>query len=216
MTADASCCVPGGDGILRDDLSEIPLRLATSGFSALWHRGRAIEAAELFPGEEDVVTETLAALHERGRAEVDGDGRLVGIHGLTLERTRHSFDHGGVIRHTWCAFDSVGIPATLGLTATARTDCPTCGRPISVHVRAGLVDEDGPLLWLLRPQSTSHLMNDFCSVADLYCSLEHLEQRIDRREMVGRVASLREAVTLGCETWDDVARSDLSATRAAR
>lgn len=208
MTEQTGCCDPGSD-ILRADLDEIALRLATAGFAALW-RGHALGPAELFADDPDAAAEAVIAMADRGRAEVDSRGRLIGIHGLTLRATRHSFEHRGTRRHTWCAFDSVGIPAALGFDATARTDCLACGAPLTVEVRHGRVDADGSVLWLPTPENTSHLMNDFCAAADLYCSPEHLQQRLDPETALGRATALREAVALGCETWADVVASDLA------
>ena len=96
--------------------------LATAGFAALW-RGRPMRSEEI---HTDLAI-AAAALARQGRAEVDDHGSIVGIHGLTLRSTRHRFEIDGLARHTWCAFDAVGIPAALGLDAVAHSDCPACG-----------------------------------------------------------------------------------------
>jgi alkylmercury lyase len=178
--------------------------MAATGFAALWH-GRSPEPGELLPGRPEHAAKVLAELVASGRAEVDAAGRLVGVHGLTLRATRHHFVHAGRARSTWCAFDSVGIPAALSLDATAHTDCPTCGRPLTVEVRHGEAPNDLLVLWLPAPDDRSNLMNDFCAAADLYCSEEHLRQRIDPRGAPGRVADLAAAAVIGRDTWADVA-----------
>jgi hypothetical protein len=112
-------------GLLCEGLSDVAFELAAAGFGALWD-GRAVRPEELVPGRAARVRRTALELAGRGRAELDDDGRLVGIHGLTLRPTQHAFVHAERTHWTWCAFDSVGIPAALGVDAEARTTCPAC------------------------------------------------------------------------------------------
>ena len=53
-------------------------------------------------------------------------------------------------------------------------------------------------------------METFCAAADLYCSTEHLHQRIDRSVSKGEIVDLAHAVVLGRETWADVADLELA------
>lgn len=190
--------------LLRSDLDDASLKAAVAGFAALW-RGHPVAPEALLPGRGDEAAEAVDRLAEQGRAEIDGRGRLVGIHGLTLGVSRHSFIHRGVTRHTWCAFDSIGIPAALRVDAVAHTDCPTCGSALVVEVRDGSVREASPVLWLPALGESSHLINTFCAVADLYCSPQHLEQRIDLEHAAGTTVSLAEAAEIGSDVWADVA-----------
>lgn len=196
--------------LLRSDLTDAG-EVAVAGFGGLW-RGHPVEVTALLPGRSEESAEAVAGLVARGRAEVDGSGRLVGVHGLTVRASRHSFVRRGVARHTWCAFDSIGIPAALRLDAVATTDCPTCGSALSVEVWHGSV-RGGPLaLWLPVPDESSDLLSAFCAVADLYCSKGHLEQRIDVEHAPGTVVSVAEAAEIGRDVWSDVADVDLNST----
>lgn len=103
------------------------IELAVAGFAAVWE-GREVEPTTLVAAPAAVVTDAIEKLVARGRCEVDDHGRLVGIHGLTLRSTRHSFVHDRRVRHTWCAFDSIGIPAALGIDGSPT---PTAGVAIS-------------------------------------------------------------------------------------
>lgn len=197
-------CCDLESGLLRADLDDAAVEVAATGFAALWH-GRTPETSELLPGRPELAAKVFAELVASGRAEVDAAGRLFGVHGLTLRATRHHFVHAGRARRTWCAFDSVGIPAALSLDATAHTDCPTCGRSLTVEIRDGEAPDDVVVLWLPAPDDCSNLMNDFCATADLYCSKEHLRQRIEPGGAPGRIADLAAAVALGRDTWADVA-----------
>lgn len=191
------------------------LELAANGFAALWH-ARTPTPDELLPGRAEHANELLVELVRRGRAELDHDGLLLGVHGLTGRATRHGFTHAGRHHYTWCGFDSVGIPAAMSLDATATSDCPTCGRHLTIAFERGVAVDDAVALWLPTPERTSHLMNDFCTSADLYCSTDHLRQRIDVDGSPGRVISLQEAVDLGRETWSDVAHIATAEERPGR
>jgi alkylmercury lyase len=189
--------------LLRADLSDLALELAAAGFAALCE-GRAARPEELLPGRPARVRQAAAELARQGRAEVDGDGRLVGVHGLTLRPTRHTFVHAGRTHRTWCAFDAVGIPAALGLDAVAHTTCPACDHALGVPIRRGRPEVSDIVLWLPSP-AIGHLLADFCATADLYCGREHLEQRIEVATKPGEVVDLAAAAELGRTSWADVA-----------
>jgi alkylmercury lyase len=195
-------CCEADDGLLRGGLSEVAAALARAGFAALW-RGRALTPAQLLPGNIEQALEGAAMLVAQGRAEVDDAGRVLGVHGLTLRNTRHRFDVAGRPRNTWCAFDSVGIPAALRLDAVVRTDCPTCGAGVTVEIGAGTPRDSDAVLWLPRPPATN-LLAEFCSSADLFCNVDHLHGRIDAGRVPGRVCDLAAAAALGRTAWADV------------
>lgn len=186
------------------------MELAAAGFAALWD-GRTVRPADLDPGPADVLADAvsaLAALAAQGRCELDEHGSLVGIHGLTLRSTRHHFVHKGRTHHTWCAFDSIGIPAALRLDAVAHTDCRTCHRPLQLTIVDG-VPEDiaGAVLWLPALRG-NHLIEDFCGRADLYCSIDHLRRQVDTLTTLGQHMRIETAAAKGRETWADVASRD--------
>lgn len=122
--------------LLAEGLTDLALEIAVGGFAALW-RHEARQRHELVRADAVPLAEVMAGLVARGRCELDNDGLVIGIHGLTLKSTRHHFCHGGRTHHTWCAFDAVGIPAALEIDATATTDCLTCGRLLRIELAAG-------------------------------------------------------------------------------
>jgi alkylmercury lyase len=196
-------CCQADDGLLCAGLSDVAVALETAGFVALWH-GRSLTPVELLPGNVEQAVAGVATLVAEGRAEVDEAGRVVGIHGLTLRHTRHRFDVAGRPRNTWCAFDSVGIPAALGLNAVARTDCPTCGVEVTVEIVAGIPSGGDAVLWLPRPPA-ANLLAEFCASADLFCNSDHLHARIPTGRVPGRISDLAAAAALGRTTWADIA-----------
>lgn len=190
-------------GLLGEGLDEVGRALGVAGFAALWEQ-QARRPEELIPEDGTRARDAAGSLARRGRAEVDDVGRLIGIHGLTLRPTRHRFVHHGRARHTWCAFDSIGIPAAVGLDADGHTGCPSCRRPLHVHFDRGVPEPGEMVLWLPDPPALD-LMAEFCAGADLYCSMEHLRLRIDPAASPGRPVDLATAATLGRDGWADVA-----------
>jgi len=194
--------------LLDDGLGDLAREVATAGFAALW-AGRAARPEELVRRRPRRVRRVTAELVERGRAEVDEDGRVVGIHGLTLRSTRHGFVHAGRLHQTWCAYDSIGIPAALAVDAEVRTTCPSCGRPLRLAIRRGQPEPSDAALWLPRAE-VRHLMTDFCAVSDLFCTRRHLGDRIDAARLTGDVLDVPAAAELGREAWADIAGLDLA------
>jgi Alkylmercury lyase len=155
-------------------------------------------------GDLTGVRATVEALVAGGRLEVDEDGRLVGVHGLVARPTAHLIEHAFGAAHTWCAFDAVGIPAALGIDSAAVTSCPACGTPLRVGVRHGVPEDDGRLrLWPPGGECT-HLVDDFCRPANLYCDTSHLAAVV-RPGTPGRAVTVTETAAMGRVTWDDVA-----------
>lgn len=182
------------------------LALQSAGFAAL-RRGLRPTAAELaFPAHLDVGRAESAARRLLGRETllVDDEGRIEGIAGLTLRPTRHRMTYDGTTTHTWCAFDSVGIPAAMGVDATATTDCGYCGAPLTVEIRAGGVDDTDVWGWMpaLDPDETA-LITNFCSKADLFCSRDHLDAWYEMAgHPPGEPATMDELLDMGRATWE--------------
>jgi Alkylmercury lyase len=180
------------------------------GFVALWHDTRlTVEELSDRRGLAD-------ALVRAGRLVLDGDV-VVGIHGLTVHPTAHWIEHPDSVAHTWCALDAVGIPAALGLDATAHTRCPTCGAALAAVLRAGDVarrgDAEGRRLWI-PGGPCDQVVRDFCPHANLYCDADHLAASVPHGSP-GRAVTLADAAALGRVAWHDVATA-LRPTRDGR
>lgn len=193
---------PAGRNVLRRGASELDLELAIVGFAALWRSDR-LRPTALLPNHGGV-GEAAAALAGRGRAELDDNGRLVGIHGLTLRASRHSFTVAATTHRTWCAFDAIGIPAALSLDADTHTDCSTCHRRVDVRIERGEPKANGAVLWL-PTEAVTNLLTEFCATADLYCCAAHVDEAIGTSQVEGTITNLDEAAALGRETWADIA-----------
>lgn len=196
MSDDHGCGPVSLDG---PDAAAAAGRLGVLGFVALW-RGERPAVASLC--DDPAVVE--AQMHA-GRLEVDDAGLLVGVHGLVARTTRHRIDHAAGVVHTWCALDAIGIPAALAIDATAVTSCPTCHVELRVELREGEpVDTEEPLRLWLPEGRCDHLVEDFCSHANLYCSPEHLTATVPKGSP-GRIVTVADVAAIGRQTWDDAA-----------
>ncbi len=98
-------------------------------------RGRAIT--------ETQVDELIAGLgvHVEGAkqflqsvTERDAGGDIVGVLGLSLNDHPHHFNISGLRLATWCAIDTLFLPAMLGQPATVEAKSPLSGRAIRLTV----------------------------------------------------------------------------------
>jgi hypothetical protein len=192
---------------LRAEVAETVRRIAVAGFHALW-AGRTPTLAELAGGDGDTLHEAVAHLQAGGRIELSPDGRLLAVHGLCRRTTRHLIEHGGGRINTWCALDAIGIPAALGIDARAVTTCPTCERELVVTLVGGRPEPQvGAVLWYPETAgSWEHLVDQFCSGANLFCSLAHLRERVGSGAAAGAALTVQEVAEIGREGWADVAR----------
>jgi hypothetical protein len=192
-------------GDLSAAAADLVRRIGIAGFHALWE-GHTPTLTELGGGDSAALDEAVAHLRTRGRIELGPGGRLLGVHGLSHRSTRHRIEHGGGSINTWCALDAIGIPAALGIDARALTTCPTCDRELVVSLVAGQPEFLGAaVLWYPETDGAwEHLVDQFCSEANLYCSRTHLEEGIAGVTAAGAVMTVDEAAELGREAWGDV------------
>jgi hypothetical protein len=193
------------DADLSRPAAEALRRLVIAGFHALW-TGATVTLADLADGDAAALTEAARHLRARGRIEFAHDGQLLAVHGLARRATRHRVEHDAGIVNTWCALDAIGIPAALAIDARAVTQCPTCGRELVVTLTRGVPQAAaGPVLWYPEA-SCGHLIDDFCSAANLFCSTSHLEEWRGDNRSVGQVLDFDEVADLGRQAWRDVAQ----------
>lgn len=193
------------DADLDDLVAQAVRRIGIAGFQALWS-GRRPTLASLL-GDDPALTAAADHLRARGRIELSDDGRLIAVHGLTCRSTGHRIEHGGGVVNTWCALDAIGIPAALGIDALALTRCPPCGAELAVTLTRGRPQgPPGAVLWYPEVRC-GHLVDDFCSGANLFCVPDHLEHWVDGTAVTGTVLTIDEVAELGREAWAEVAAS---------
>ena len=192
------------DADLSEPVARAVRRIAVAGFGALW-AGRSVTLGELFGEDATVLAEAAEHLRLRGRIELSADGQLIAVHGLCRRPTPHRIEHDDGVVNTWCALDAIGIPAALGIDARARTRCPTCETSLIVRLSAGEPQPlEGAALWY--PEVTcGHLVEDFCSGANLFCSIDHLERWAGDRGLAGTTMTIGEVAEVGREGWAEAA-----------
>jgi Alkylmercury lyase len=192
----ASCC--DQDLLSGPSSSQAARDLGVRGFMTLWRRERR-PITELTNN-----VGMVRMLSAAGRLELDDDGILVGVHGLVARPTAHRIEHAGRSIHTWCALDAIGVPAALALDATAITACPRCGVEMRVALLGGEPSAEPDLRLWLPGGPCSHLIDDFCRYANLYCSPEHLASVVPA-DQPGQAVDVAAAAAIGRTTWRDVA-----------
>ena len=142
--------------------------------------------------------------------EFDHEGTIVGW-GVTLIPTRHRFQMNGKVLFTWCAFDTVLFPPSLGQTAQVSSVCPITAQPITfVATPEGVVKDLAPphsVMSLIIPTNRQDCLRaTFCE----YSLFFHSEQAAS-----SYLASHPEAVLLSIEEAATVGKS-VAASRFVR
>ena len=152
-----------------------------------------------------MVGEIVGAFMRTGRADVNGDGCLTGIVGLTTETTRHRFTFGGTSLFTWCALDAVGIPAAFQVDAAVHTTCGYCQGPLEVYIVAGSPPKVSPIRgWLPHIENCGNVRAEFCPDVNLFCSDEHLGAWRAAAGIEGQAMDLHALSNLGRRSWGPV------------
>jgi alkylmercury lyase len=126
---------------------------------------------ELAKGEP-LATSTLdqqadAALTRWPNVEYDDHGRVVAFSGLSLTPTAYRFTVGGRDLYTWCAWDTLFLPAILDQSADVESRCPITSTDVRLTIAPnGVADFDPPALRVSFPPptttSTADITGTFC------------------------------------------------------
>jgi alkylmercury lyase len=114
--------------------------------------------------DEQQTTETLARWPNVRR---DEQGRVDAFGGLSLRPTKHRFEVGGRPLYTWCAWDTLFLPALLDEPAQVQSTCPATGAAVRLTVAPDRVLASDPqdVRVSFPPAgeaSTSDIVESFC------------------------------------------------------
>jgi alkylmercury lyase len=161
-----------------------------------------------------------AALDRWPNVERDEHGRIVAFSGLTLEPTAHRFTVGGRQLHTWCAWDTLFLPALLDQAAHVRSSCPVTGTEVQLDVAPSGVSAVAPEpLWVSFPArsttSATNLTATFC------CHVHFLASRSAADDWLGghpggTVLTLQDAFELGRHAIRCCAESGVQSSTTVR
>jgi alkylmercury lyase len=131
----------------------------------------------------------------------DEAGRVVAFSGLSLAPTSHRFSVGGRQLYTWCAWDTLFLPAMLDQSAHVESSCPVTGSDVRLTVDANRVRSFDPQpLWVSFPPaattSTADITGTFCCHVHFLATIAAAEQWLSQR-LEGIVLDLDDAYDLG-------------------
>lgn len=134
----------------------------------------------------------------------DEDGAVVGFSGLTLRPTAHAFEVGGRPLHTWCAWDTLFLPAMLGTTAHVRSTCAVTKAAVELVVAPDGIELARPgRLYVSFPPlaatDTADIIGSFCCHVHFLAGDDAARAWQDAHAD-GEVLDLQAAFALGCGT----------------
>ena len=134
--------------------------------------GRPVTADQIDAFVSDIGIEPAEAdQFLRQMTERDPDDSIVGIMGLSLNDHPHRFTVGGVQLATWCAADTLFLPAMLGQTASVESESPLSKETVRVTVGPEGVQSSRPadaVVTIVVPKET-----DMSSVASIWMTFCH-------------------------------------------
>ena len=146
-------------------------------------------------------------------SERDADDSIVGIMGLSLNDHPHRFNVNGARMSTWCAEDTLFLPAMLKQTATIESESPLTKEKIRLTVSPEGVEEASPTgaavsIVVIDPDkadmsSAPAIWGTFCHHIFFFTSREEGEQWAAGRDDI-EILSLDEGFDLGKQLWSKV------------
>lgn len=145
----------------------------------------------------------IETLDKAQGVEYDTRGNVVG-YGLTLKETPYAFEVDGLRLFTWCALDTLFLPALLEMSARVSSTCAVTGASVSITVSPHEVREVAPsetMLSLVQPGGADSIRRAFCRHVQFIASCAAAQQwKLTHPETV--VVSVVDAFRIG----QDVAR----------
>jgi len=143
---------------------DAPLALA---LVRLLSAGQPVSEAALAQTSGRPEREVVELLDGWPNVERDERLRIVGFLGLTLNTTAHSFRVGDRQLYTWCAWDTLFLPALLDETARVRAKCAVKGTDVELVVSLRGIESAHPkelqvTVPLLAAVDTDNVTSSFC------------------------------------------------------
>lgn len=183
--------------------------LRSAGFGLLLERGQPVEQKEWAGAagvDQDTLAEVLESARARGRVELDPEGRLLGIAGLTIVPTRHRLDIDGT-RWTWCALDAVGILGALEADGTVYSNDPGTGEEIKIAFRNGVPDGDATL-FILGGYDDMNVVEEWCPLVNFFASKRAAEEWVATQQVEGDIVAVARVAEEVAEMWKPVVDSN--------
>jgi alkylmercury lyase len=167
------------------NLSEQEQRVALALYRLLAN-GESVNAEQI-SGASDVPREAVAEMLPKWPGvQRSADGAVTGFWGLTLSKTKHLFRVDGRELHTWCAWDTLFLPALLGAAADVESVCPETSQRIRLTIDPSGVQSVEPksvaLSFLLptKAEIERSVTETFCCHVQFFASSEAAGQWVSR------------------------------------
>jgi hypothetical protein len=179
-------------------------RLRAAGFRLLLDRGEPVELADIAVAA-DLEVETVKHLigQAAGRIETDGEGKLLGVAGLTVTETRHQITIGDEMRWTWCALDAVGILGALEATGNIRSTDARTGQDIHIEFVDGQSQGDATL-FILGGYDGGNVREDWCPLVNFFDTHRDAEAWVADRDVTGDIVSVGQIAADATAMWRPV------------
>lgn len=208
------CCTPSSSveaSTALDELraEETPADVAAirhAGFRLLLETGEPVTVDDLIATTDVTparVTEIFDSARSRGRVEFDGQGRLIGLAGLSLTPSRHQLTIDDNTRWTWCALDAVGILGALGATGSVRSTDPQTHETVEIAFTDGQPDADAHL-FILGGFSKGNVREDWCPQVNFFASHDAAESWVAARGAQGDIVAVKDIAAEAAEMWRPV------------
>jgi len=162
------------------------------------------------PVAAEQIAEALSMPLEVVRNILDGwpgvyyndEGGITGYWGLAIEKRGHRFEVDGVELSTWCAWDTLFIPAIIGKTAHVESICPVTKENISLTVWPDGIKSVAPPdihVSFVTPDTDKFrkdIISNFCHLVYFFSSKEAASQWVFEHEGTFTL-TLDEAFELG-------------------
>ena len=147
----------------------------------------------------------------RQMTERNDDDSIVGIMGLSLNDHPHRFTVDGVRMATWCAADTLFLPAMLGGTATVESESPSSKEKVRLTVGPDGVQTSDPadaVISFVVPEETdmtsvASIWMTFCHHIFFFASQGEAEQWANGRDDI-RIMSVDQGFELTKQLWAGV------------
>ncbi len=151
-------------------------------------KGRAVAIEELAEALDLPEEHVASVLEQWNGIYYDDEHRIIGYFGLAVRETSHRFEVDGQGLYTWCAWDTLFIPAILQRTARIESSCPATGETIRLTVSPNEVESVEPgstVVSFLAPEASSareNIIGSFCHFVHFFSSSEAGERWTSEHE----------------------------------
>ena len=150
----------------------------------------------------------------RHMSEIDETGNVVGILGLSQKKHSHRFQVNEHILSTWCAWDTLFLPALLKHSAKVESFCPTTKSKIVLTLSPDRVEGYEPANAVLSmvlpkpnpegPNSAEEIWKVFCHYVFFFSSAEAVTEWFKGKNYDPVILSVEEGFQLGRMTFEEV------------